>query len=324
MAKLIKRYEIVAVDGWENLLRTIDSYGRSAWVIGSGHLLHSNDGGVTWVEKFEQSPLKLAFGMSYRVKVGRLGPNILFFPDSKSAIIFQSLDDGKNWTQSVVSDECVEAEMAVLNEYLWCIVKGKSELAILHHKSHPTTAWERIPIKMEGVPKDIAFINSMSGWILGVQKSESWSLSPNLTDLSVILRTNDGGSTWHEVSRVPLAATRLIVVDLDQILLLSDSGIILKSEDRGESWREIANLPGFYLSDADSKAQYTVAVGSKDLIESASDAALLISSDSGGTWNRIGTCVAEDFLGVRIIDWSTAIVVTSRSIYTYEMASPDS
>jgi|GEM_PF-738691 len=95
--------------------------------------------------------------------------------------------------------------------------------------------WKKVPPTgpVYAQNKDISFVDSMNGWIIGRQG---------------VLRTEDGGASWEIVNEDrDLTGNAIQFLDLDHGWVVGKFGDVRRTEDRGETWKTVSaagNLEG--------------------------------------------------------------------------------
>ena len=101
-------------------------------------------------------------------------------------------------------------------------------------------------------------------------------------DRTQVLRSDDGGRSWHAVAAIPQPVAQIEAVRGDEqtVMARSATGIWI-SRDGGLSWAQSASLPSRPLSlVAGSKATGQLFVGTESV-------GLLVSRDLGATWRTV-------------------------------------
>ncbi len=101
-------------------------------------------------------------------------------------------------------------------------------------------------------------------------------------DRAEVLRSDNGGRSWHAVAAIPQPVAQIEAVRGDEQTALARSATgIWISRDGGLSWTQSASLPSRPLS---------MAAGSKSsgqLLVGTESAGLLVSRDLGATWQTV-------------------------------------
>lgn len=165
---------------------------NTGWAVGSyGIVLKTTDGGDTWdKQNFNGSPIA---GMD-----GFL--NAVWFTDSQNGWvagengkIYHTPDGGTSWTEQTTPNTTNLYDIIFTDVNHGFAVGYQSNCLLV--TSNGGTNWALIPTSSMPsypytVPYSIHFTSSSDGWIAGYRYENS-------TTKSDILRTNDGGATWH-------------------------------------------------------------------------------------------------------------------------------
>jgi photosystem II stability/assembly factor-like uncharacterized protein len=124
----------------------------------------------------------------------------------------------------------------------------------------------------------------------------------NVVD-SLVLRTNDGGTTWQRTI-VP-SKLELFHLDFDgekRGWIVGDDGLILATTDGGDTWnRQVSGVKA---------ALYNVDFHNEDEGYAVGEAATILRTENGGaTWERVRTPFTGSFMRVDFADKNTGWVV---------------
>ncbi len=223
---------------------------KIGWAVNSdGQILHTNDGGASWVQQF-RTPMMgtravylrcTSFANDQRGWVGTLNENYR---------MFQTADGGTTWT--LVSNLPENSPLAI------CGLYAVSEKVI--YASGTNFPYQRYPtgvlkssdsgktwtaFNMEAYASnliDIFFFNEQKGLVVGGFSAKD---DPDYADvIPVVLGTEDGGQTWsNRVANLDFQpgewGWKIYFVN-DQVGYVSlesfDRGAILKTTDGGQTW----------------------------------------------------------------------------------------
>jgi hypothetical protein len=305
------------------VVRTVASFGPTqCWALGTDLLLHSSDAGRSWKNLFYSSHLP-ACTNPHQIAFYSMHYGLLLTKDS-SVGYYLTKDGGLTWMQirHLHEESYVWAEVYASSKMnkVWSVIKGHNENSFIEIMDTATLTWMRIPIRVLGIPMQIIFENTLRGWILERWNRGSWiEESPEVEQTTTVLHyTQDGGLSWTVIAITKCAGVKLHVLNSSKLLMVAEEGIFL-SEDNGIAWRQIYGSYKIPLYDIDFKGIVGVAFGTDDLIESASDILFLSSKDGGETWTEAEIPVVNAFLGVRLITWSTGILVSEKKLYTFSL-----
>eukprot|EP00854_Cymbomonas_tetramitiformis_P005660 gene5660-6846_t len=198
------------------------------WIVGSSaKVMHTVDGGATWSSQttpITDTSIEFTAVASAATcnegdtlcvyslyVVGRRG-TILFSQDSGATFIMQ--DSGT--TADLLSVHFVDHRTGWIS----------GDLAVLLYTATSGEPWTRQPpppdILQSSSISDLTFVNRSFG--LG-------------TGEGFIVRTVDGGASWHSVLPCSYTPLRAVAIDQREAWTVGDSGLVCWSEDYGLSWR---------------------------------------------------------------------------------------
>lgn len=146
----------------------------------------------------------------------------------------------------------------------------------------------------------------MQGWGLDLHSSH-WSSAQQGVAVGekLIIRTEDGGTTWEEVlQRFDLRFYDVLFLDSSRGLAVGEGGAIFLSTDAGKTWQKkeagtvndlfaLAQIPGGPIVAAGEKGE------------------LIQSLDGGETWKKLVSGTALDLYDVYFVGESTGFIVAS-------------
>jgi subtilisin family serine protease/photosystem II stability/assembly factor-like uncharacterized protein len=303
------------------------------WAVNSnGQILHTADGGETWVEQFHDEQLYLrcaGFASSARGWVGTL---------TSGNRLLETDDGGATWRPVTGLPPLAPSAVCGLS-----VVDANTVYASgTNFPTRPArmmrtvdggatwTAWEMAPHAT--ILIDTYFTDAGHGWVVGGLADVP---NPTRDDVkAVVLRTEDGGATWEDRlasirDTLPLGEWGWKIHFLDDrigfVALESfDRAAVLKTSDGGLSWTRLdvvdqqgnANLEG--VGFLDETTGWVGGWGSRTFQEGSSSA----TTDGGKTWvdaNEIGRFINRfRFLG----DPVTVGYASGRTVYKYSAAPP--
>jgi len=146
----------------------------------------------------------------------------------------------------------------------------------IHHSSNSGLSWQAARVPAVAGLRSISMADSETGWVVGH---------------GVILRSEDGGSSWRQ-QQFPGHADRIRLVSVSAIdrkhaIAVGESGTRLRTRDGGRSWHDISQLPG----DLSERPARMGGVFCKPASRGRCwtiGADIRYTKDAGGSWRRIG------------------------------------
>jgi len=138
-----------------------------------------------------------------------------------------------------------------------------------------TTTWISLECDYpEAKFRDVEFINSSHGWVVGI-------LYPNITSGGIILHTEDGGDTWETQLADDTQLFRQIEVVNERTAWVTGRGCLYYTNDSGESWH--VSLVGNSRLSGMSTVEFLNATHGW----TATSQVLYKTSDGGQTWQNM-------------------------------------
>lgn len=207
----------------------------TGWIAGDDNLvLVTDDGGERWSER-RPSPVS--------------GQHLtdIYFSNLKNGWtaggpgghIYYSADRGTTWQrQALLSPDSTIQAIRFVDQGNGKVVYGNR----IHHTNNRGESWNlsNAIAKDESFSvSDVWFHNDTAGWAVG-----------NLHNDGLILKTNDGGSSWIEAKRMPGTDFRSIhFADDNTGGILAASGYLLQTTNGGEEWTKIETSAGAVSND---------------------------------------------------------------------------
>jgi photosystem II stability/assembly factor-like uncharacterized protein len=218
------------------------------WVAGVGAILHTEDGGTTWVVQLAVPP--------------SVPLNDIQFIDanrgwvlSDDGTVLRTTDGGATWTSSSTSSD--GSALSFVDPDTGWVVGGLGGNVLVTKDGGVT--WTPLPTGIPGIEHidAVHFVDPRNGWVRGVVQSQSPEDGSPVFP-SVILHTTDGGMTWTE----QLRTTIFIGAGEDESFSAMDfvsattgwvsssqghhpsNGKIFFTNDGGSTWTEQSSIGG--------------------------------------------------------------------------------
>jgi len=295
---------------------------RKGWTVGGGNILHTTDGGLSWKSQIRNSDMyseQISFpddnygwvvgyellrknrtvgggnmiihttngGVDWNRQNSRLGYLTLYgvsFVNKKlgwivgeKCTVIHTGDGGNSWQKQrleIPPSQIVDTTNA--NSPNADLVKTNiSKLPPMLRQG-----WSNLSFALF----DVAFIDSVNGWIVGGSVTNR---------LSVIFHTTNGGGKWtYQNNATNDVLKRVIFLDSKNGWVLADSGRILHTTNSGESWHiQTVGMPVFLsgLYFVDLKEGWVVGFSTKSKPvqneRNESTGIILHTTDGGENWS---------------------------------------
>ncbi len=231
------------------------------WISGTSTIYYTEDGGESWVERFEYTNSGL--GNSFTA---------LHFFDSLNGIavgnygkIATTNTGGKTWDLEIVSDTCNFTDLCFINaETGW--LGGNTDDIQLYYTNDGGENWVKKYSKAGNFLKTLCFVDTGKGWLFGEDGiimatknggTEWQSINSSITENDLhavwfldnytgwavggsgtILHTKDGGINWalHDTTQ-SVNLNDIFFIDAEKGYIVGDAGTVLLTEDGGNSWQ---------------------------------------------------------------------------------------
>ncbi|MGD8782149.1 MAG: YCF48-related protein [Ignavibacteria bacterium] len=196
---------------------------ENGWALGDKAIMHTCDGGETWINQKEIDSLKYRQIVFLDNQVGfALGYGIL-----------RTTDGGVNWNIYNVFPEKYYMTVSFCNDSTGLMIAAKEENEKIYKfvlKTHNRgLSWDTLLIKNDIIRfSDIAFADSSTGYIMGSVGLDNFSPI-------YIYKSNDGGNNWDSISVFDGAHT-LVLSAVNKDTLWAGWFGFAKSFDGGFTW----------------------------------------------------------------------------------------
>lgn len=277
-----------------------------------GHILYSDDHGVTWTQA--DVPVRVALTA------------VCFPSDGKGwavghdAVVLHTVDGGKTWVKQLDGFQVNDLELALYQDLLETL---QAELQKLE------TVAEGEEGDKEALKEDLALeIEDLQYKLEDVQLDKEDGAWKPLLDLwfdgegrgivvgvfGTILSTDDGGRTWqsisHRVSNPDGYHYKSIARAGDMLIIGGEIGNIYRSSDRGRTWAQM---------DSPSEASFfnMVANGTGDIVVGTSfKGGMVYSRDQGTSWDEVRAKTRATLAdGTALGDGSVAVVSYAGEVF---------
>lgn len=264
---------------------------KKLWAVGNnGKVIHSADGGVSWVVQKITRATHLqdvaAWDAKHLVAVGNDGTVVV------------TDDGGHQW-----HEWRVDFLPAAVNKLLRVktVAGGQAwavgEMGALLHSADYGKNWERQRVEQDIAFNDVLMINERQGWVVGEAGS--------------MLHTTDGGRNWDV--RVPVVRSSLMAVafrDAENGVAVGLEGVILVTHDGGRNWIQ-------HAATRQGAAAIPLKLHLYDVVWDAERGRWFVVGDQGiyVSADAAGTVWEGDKLGPREGAWHTRIISGNGQLY---------
>ncbi|MEW6066820.1 MAG: YCF48-related protein [Nitrospirota bacterium] len=227
---------IDSITGWA--IGEQKGHGRSGTEILGYFILHTNDGGTTWLTQFqEKAGQKGIFGKPDITKrffdIFFLSPTMGWVVGSQG-IILHTNDGGKNWKQQKSGTKSKLWRVQFVNDKKgWVIgnkvTEGSGTSIILYTEDggeHWQERWKKETDWMWLM--GISLTDEKNGWIMGEIHEYIGTL--------LFIQTTDGGKTWSEKELTEIFPDEMFFLNKDKGVILTKKGQMLITKDGGKTW----------------------------------------------------------------------------------------
>jgi photosystem II stability/assembly factor-like uncharacterized protein len=247
------------------------------WVVSSdpvddyGTIIHTRDGGNTWVRQGTASEIP---DVSL-TGVWAIDPNnawVVGGSDNGYGVILRTVDGGQTWTRQGSKDEIPDAALgwisAVDNNTAWAV----GDQGVILHTGDGGNNWTQ---QTGGTVPDI----QLSG-VYAVDAQTAWACGELSEGYGTMLRTTDGGNTWQRPGYTQLPAGHRFIsvhaLDADTAWGVGQTTLVMYTADAGSTWEDRKPPMGFL------DVNGVVAVN-RDTVWVTTDYGGIWRSDNGGT-----------------------------------------
>jgi photosystem II stability/assembly factor-like uncharacterized protein len=130
-----------------------------------------------------------------------------------------------------------------------------------------------------------------------------------------LIRTEDGGATWHELSSLTGAAS--VAFNSQGVgWSVGRKGSFYRSTDKGKTWHRPTNLPQSFQNRNWTSVNFT---GREMGLAVGNDGVIAVTYD-GETWFESNTNIGENFRAVRLYN-ETGLIIGSQKVYSVALTS---
>ena len=259
----------------------------------SGLIMHTTNGGATWVSQFSSTKKRL-LGVSFYDKNNG-------FIVGESSLILRTSNRGAVWDSLWPGTMAHLRDVSYLGRDTVIVVGDDGTILRTNNRGE---SWFEQTSGTTSTLRAVSFVNADTGTVVGD---------------NTILRTTDGGQTWSDqTSNAGKSSLSLYDVSFTDgntgtaVGSANGNGIVLRTTDGGTTWKAL-------LSDSPYKSFRGVSFISKNSgyivgqgVHSDNDttnAVILRTSDGGASWSSQPSGTKNSLLAVNFINTNRAVVV---------------
>ena len=169
----------------------------AGWVVGSGQILRTRDGGRSWVNQFKpfSAHAYLVPNRVFAIDVQRGW--VIGSISTSSGRCFFTRDAGETWEAADLGDDIYPNDLFFISPECGWIIADDAKIPVQQSTICITCdegqTWERRSLGIKGRPNIISFLDATNGLLLADILSENKERYE--TSLYV---SGDGGNKWHE------------------------------------------------------------------------------------------------------------------------------
>ncbi|WP_281298529.1 YCF48-related protein [Flavobacterium limnophilum] len=219
---------------------------NEGWIsISPGGLLHTIDGGATWVEKMLHPTDIISSLIDPGLNLSFINPSTgwvlkSFGNDpfnSNGVVVYKTTDGGINWESKILSqtvgDTGIQIQFFDTNNGYATIYNFASDISTSLKTNDGGNNWT--PVPSSGFLGILYFMDPNNGWAI--------SSGPNAVAPHKIYQTTNGGVNWtpQYTDNTPGGFLAIQFTDLNHGWVVGQNGKIIKTNNGGTDWIEIVN-----------------------------------------------------------------------------------
>jgi photosystem II stability/assembly factor-like uncharacterized protein len=237
-------------------------------------VLHTKDGGATWMEQNWGAASSPQFYFKNRNSGWAAGVS-----PAGSLQVHKTTDGGTTWVpRGSPGSTSIRSLYFTDEDFGWAVGSGGT----IAHTTDGGTSWTTDSSGTSTELTSVHFIDRLKGWVVG------WS--------GVVLRTSDGGKQWLPIASQTTKS--LYSVDFGSAnrgVIVGDASTILNTTDGGMTWTMQTIAPS---------SNYLRCVSFSDSIDvwAAGEAGRIVTSSDGGVaWRRQMSTSSQDLFGISAV-----------------------
>lgn len=285
---------------------------KVGWAVGSAQILHTRDGGKTWLNQYSNLAAFRSFSPRRVFAVNAKTGWIIGLASGADARCCYTRDGGKTWIAKTFKVELNPTDVFLIDSKRAWIASDDGLFPVRSGKILSTTdggiTWNDCEPIIEGKPHQIRFIDAQKGWLLRTYPNQNQTRTR-----SELLFSGDGGINWRGIGHFDRKLSRFYPLGVKRVLVVGENGFIAQTKDGGKSWkrsrtrtRAFINAVGFYDN------RRAIAVGDYDTI--------LLSEDGGEGWEKVKRPDSDEHLiAAHFTSTATGVITTSTGVLRFDI-----
>ncbi|OGU38760.1 MAG: hypothetical protein A2315_01245 [Ignavibacteria bacterium RIFOXYB2_FULL_35_12] len=210
------------------------------WIVGSGFILNTTDGGDNWNEIWTEQQFGSVF---YKVRLTNndLNSEQTGWSVGGDGMIYKTSNTGENWAAQR-DEKYVFSSVYFIDENTgWAV----GDSGVVMHSENGGINWYRQNKNDSLILYSVYALDEQNVFVVGAILKGSW---PAYSSDGIILHSTTGGQDWTRQIFDTLVGFRSVTFITDSIGLITDrSGTLLKTTNKGNTWEIFASGLGTVL-----------------------------------------------------------------------------
>jgi len=298
---------------WYRCLSDMDfATAKVGWAVGSTQILHTRDGGKTWLNQFKENE-GCHFLNPHRVFA--VSQNLCWIVAVSSGTDIRccyTSDGGETWKGKRFEHEIHPNDLFFIDSKRGWLISDNGRLPASEGRIQVTEdggeSWQALEVRIDCKPHKIRFLDVQQGWLI-----EHYVNHDQTRTFSRLHASDDGGHSWRKIARFDRPIFDLHPLDENHLFVVGEIGYIAKTTDGGQSWKRIESR---------SRANFNAVRFYSDRVGIALGDfnTLLLSIDGGQTWEKIRTTTNSDnFVNAHFQTNRRGILASNNALHSFEL-----
>lgn len=297
---------------WYKYLSALHCKGAYGWAVGSGQILHSRDGGLSWTNSI---PAEIGSSVSTPERVFTLNLEsawvLLLSPRAASNSCYSDTA-GREWTIKRVGIR--PRDIFFIDEMNGWIVSDDGEIpagdALIHITHDGGKSWSDHPLEIKGSATRLKFISPTRGLLIQHTTNEDRTRT-----ICNLLTSTDGGYSWRVLKSFNRLITDMCLVSENAFFVVGEGGFISRTTDGGTNWKRTYTRTESTFN--------TIEVNNQGRGVAGGDFGLLMfTSDFGQQWTRYETGdELKNIVDLSFIQDDKVLIAASAAIFSLSFSA---